>query len=145
MINNIKKLKSRILIAFLVPLLFMVLYVLISPALPKDPGREFTLRPGQFVKIRGEDLTIKFDGVISDSRCPKDVVCVWAGEALMQLTTTLVGDVKTHSLLMPGLSDKAEYVFDGYIITFYLSPYPASQTPISKDKYRLTLMVKTQP
>jgi len=28
-----------------------------------------------------EDINLKFEEVLSDSRCPKDVECVWAGEA----------------------------------------------------------------
>ncbi|MCX7551436.1 hypothetical protein [Xanthomarina sp. F2636L] len=30
-----------------------------------------------------EDVQIKFSDVLSDSRCPEDVTCIWAGEAIV--------------------------------------------------------------
>ncbi len=42
-------------------------------------GEEFSLRIGQSVAITGEDLEIRFVEVSEDSRCPKDVTCVWEG------------------------------------------------------------------
>ena len=43
--------------------------------------KEFSLSPGQSTMIAGENLAIKFIEVISDGRCPKGAICVWAGEA----------------------------------------------------------------
>ena len=44
-------------------------------------GEQFTLPIGQTVDIVGQNLSIKFDAVIGDSRCPVGAECVWAGEA----------------------------------------------------------------
>ena len=51
--------------------------------------QEFSLSPGQSTMIAGENLTIKFIEVISDGRCPRGAICVWAGEAscLTEITT----------------------------------------------------------
>ena len=47
-------------------------------------GQEFTLPIGQTAVINGENLNIKFAAVTADSRCPKGVTCIWAGEAKCQ-------------------------------------------------------------
>ena len=49
------------------------------------PGREFKLRAGQQVTVKGTKLRIRLIAVENDSRCPSDVTCVWAGNAAVQL------------------------------------------------------------
>ena len=49
-------------------------------AYAKHPERSYELRPGQSADL-GAGVQLVFDTVISDSRCPVDVRCVWAGEA----------------------------------------------------------------
>lgn len=45
--------------------------------------------------------TLKFKEVISDSRCPEGVTCVWAGEVKI-LAEVYEGDEKIESLVMVG-------------------------------------------
>ena len=40
---------------------------------------EFILYINESVVIAGEDLRMKFVEVSEDSRCPKDVTCIWEG------------------------------------------------------------------
>src|SRR3990172_6829383 len=49
-----------------------------KPAVRLDEG--FVLSIGQRVRVEGDDLQIGFLDVVADSRCPKDVTGVWAGE-----------------------------------------------------------------
>ena len=42
----------------------------------------FALKGGQEATINGEDLRLRFDEVLEDSRCPKSVECFWTGQAL---------------------------------------------------------------
>ncbi|HEV2147705.1 MAG TPA: hypothetical protein VGR37_09915 [Longimicrobiaceae bacterium] len=52
-----------------------------------DPlDREVGVRDGEQVVVDGGRLTVGVSGVPSDSRCPTDVVCVTAGEAVVVLT-----------------------------------------------------------
>ena len=44
----------------------------------------FDLRAGQSAVVPG-GLKVTFDRVVSDSRCPIDAICVWAGEAVIAL------------------------------------------------------------
>ena len=43
------------------------------------------LAPGQSVKLEDARFEVQFNSIASDSRCPSDVACVWAGEVLVQL------------------------------------------------------------
>ena len=38
------------------------------------------------VRVVAAGLVISFDSVLSDSRCPRDVQCVWGGSARVRLT-----------------------------------------------------------
>ena len=52
-----------------------------SPSL----GTSFKLRIGDVASIAGEKLTLTFQKLLADSRCPVGVVCVWAGEAKIRV------------------------------------------------------------
>lgn len=41
------------------------------------------LRIGESKAVPGEDFSLRFVEVRSDSRCPRDAQCVWAGEAVV--------------------------------------------------------------
>jgi hypothetical protein len=55
-----------------------------APTEPSHPaGSTFTLRYGQTATVAGTRVT--FADVVADSRCPRDVVCAWAGDAAVRL------------------------------------------------------------
>jgi hypothetical protein len=47
--------------------------------------QELTLAYGEERSVGGSVLMVSFARVVEDSRCPVDVVCVWAGNALVEL------------------------------------------------------------
>lgn len=51
-------------------------------------GVPFALRLGGEAVIAGAEVRVRFDRVTDDSRCPADVVCVWAGMFAMALVVT---------------------------------------------------------
>jgi hypothetical protein len=106
-------------------------------------GQEFSLSVGQSAAVSGEDLTIKFIEVTSDSRCPQDVTCIWAGEVSC-LIEVAKGSLDAYKLVLtqPGLTDQtATQDFDGYEIMFRVDPYPTAGKQITKDEYRLVMTV----
>ena len=48
-------------------------------------GEAFELAVGQTALSSDGNTTVTFARVITDSRCPSDAVCVWAGEAIVEL------------------------------------------------------------
>lgn len=52
---------------------------------PAGTGDLLQLGLGQSAEI-GPATTLRFDRIVSDSRCPADVQCVWAGEVRVALT-----------------------------------------------------------
>lgn len=80
------------------------------------------------------EITVTFDAVTEDSRCPSDVTCVWAGNAGIRLTLTGGDDtdvVIVNSTLVPHTAS-----FAGYTLRFVdLTPYPASEQPTDEDDY----------
>lgn len=103
-----------------------------------DLDQQFTLAPGQTARIPGPGLAIRFDSVAGDSRCPQDVVCVWAGDAAVHLTLTRNGTSRTvvvHSTLEP------RNVTDGAVQIELLgvAPNTDSRRPIPPGEYRIRL------
>lgn len=47
-----------------------------------------TLREGESARIDSLDAALRFDRLLSESRCPDHASCVWAGEAFIRITFT---------------------------------------------------------
>ena len=63
--------------------------VFATPLAPPEPialGTPFVLTVGASAKLVNWSLT--FVRVVSDSRCPPKVQCVWAGDAIIELRVT---------------------------------------------------------
>jgi hypothetical protein len=50
-----------------------------------QPGEEFSLAPGEEVGIAGRMVSLKFQRIVEDSRCPRDAQCVWEGNARIEI------------------------------------------------------------
>jgi len=108
-------------------------------------GQEFSLSMGQTASIQDEALKLRFLEVIGDSRCPKDVTCVWQGQASCLVEITYSELLHKVTLIQPGLSEEPSQIdFNDYLIKFNLTPYPEAGKEIKKNDYRLRLVV-TRP
>lgn len=105
-------------------------------------GEQFTLDFGESATIGSEGLTLRFDDVISDSRCPSDVVCVRAGEAEVKLSVKKGGAESSLLLVEQGLTSGLQVVkYSDYSIEFRVEPYPVSTRVIAEADYQLKLKV----
>lgn len=105
-------------------------------------GEEFSLRIGQTASIEEENLEIRFCEVVEDSRCPKNVTCVWAGRVSCIVGVSDSGSSYKMVLTEPGLSDQyAKETYKEYRLAFHVDPYPEAGKKISEDEYRLLLIV----
>lgn len=103
-------------------------------------GRPFELRPGASETLRG-GLTITFGRVNSDSRCPMDVVCVWAGDASLSVSLSHAAGGPAERELHTDPT-RAETLYLSYSIKLVaLAPYPRSDGQIRPEDYVATLVV----
>ncbi len=88
--------------------------------------------------VQFENATVKFIKVLEDSRCPKDVTCIWEGQAKLLVEVTENGkESKEMELLFDGKN--IIYASEGYILKgMSLSPYPTSDT-VGKMEYVLLI------
>ena len=103
---------------------------------------EFSLRIGQTASIAGENLEIRFDEVVEDSRCPKNVTCIWAGRVSCIVQLTDSDSSYKMVLTESGLTDHyAKETYKEYQLAFRVEPYPEEAKKIPRDEYRLLLIV----
>ena len=71
-------------------------------------------------------LEIRFESRVGDSRCPADVVCVWAGDAHARIATRVAGGAFVTADLHSALNPQ-KLVVDRYSITMVgMTPYPGT-------------------
>jgi hypothetical protein len=109
-------------------------------------GQVFTLRGGQEATISGENLRLRFDQLLEDSRCPTQVDCVWTGQARIAVAVQQAqGDpttVEFNTNPAPGAIARTVDVGDYTIDLQALDPYPETPDPIDFEDYRATLLVR---
>jgi hypothetical protein len=136
-------LKSKL---FLLPVLAILLLAAgcSSPSVVKaSPGQEFSLAVSQRAELTGEDLTVTFKDVSEDSRCPKNVVCIWEGRAVCNLTVQKAGVTGELVLTQPGLTlAPTTQDYQGYQYSFSVEPYPEAGKSIAKSDYRLVMSIR---
>ena len=111
-----------------------------STAFEVKLGQEANLAPGESISLTGEPLQIKFVEIVSDSRCPTGVVCVWAGEAAAMVEITFKDSTVSKVLIQPG-SSEGTADFDRYTFKFKVQPYPEAGKQIKNQDYRLLITV----
>ena len=108
-----------------------------------DLGRSFRLRPGESGEVSGTSMRLRFERVSEDSRCPVGVTCVWAGDAIVQLTTTVNQSTSRVELHTNPDLEQDHHVRDGFGIRLVrLEPLPTTNAPVGQADYLVTLMVE---
>jgi hypothetical protein len=107
------------------------------------PSEPFTLALGETVSIANTAWSLSFDAVTEDSRCPVNVECVWAGQAVLHLTAARPGETEALTLTLGSETMVPEPIGDtGVFLTVSdLQPYPVAGTPIPQRAYAITAVV----
>ena len=117
---------------------------ILGPGGTLPEGTDVRLVVGQSTQVN-DLLVLTFSGVPQDSRCPADAMCVWAGNAEVQLSASLGRGVAIPFTLNTTLPPR-DTVFGPYRIALVdLSPVPLSGGPIGLDEYLVTLRVSILP
>lgn len=91
------------------------------------------------------DVEVKFVELVSDSRCPEGVSCVWAGEVVIKVDVIKNGKkLETKEMTFNALGKGNDiYVSEGLTITgVNISPYPVYGEKIALEDYKMQLFVK---
>lgn len=90
-------------------------------------------------------IEVKFVELVSDSRCPQGVSCVWSGEVVILVDVLENGKkLETKKMTFNSLGKGNDiYVSEGLTITgVNISPYPVYGEKIALEEYRMQLFVK---
>jgi hypothetical protein len=110
----------------------------IAAALSSGPI-EVTLRHGEYKRVVSAQLGVTFSGVVSDSRCPIDAVCVWMGDAVVEVELIAAGGRTGKLELHTSLEPKAA-VWNGVKVTLLeLQPAPQASQPTRPAAYSVKL------
>jgi hypothetical protein len=112
-----------------------------SPAAPTPFSREVVLTPGRTVAVSEGGVSLRFEGVSGDSRCPIDAICIQGGDALVQLTVVPESGAGRAYVLHTGDLRPVSHA-DLTIALVDLTPYPFSARPIAPEEYRATVRVR---
>jgi hypothetical protein len=109
-----------------------------SPAAPSPIDQQVTLAPGQTTAVAGASMTVRFEGVTGDSRCPGDAICITGGDALVHVVVAPVAGARQDYTLHTGDMRPITHG-DVTVALVELTPYPFSSRPIQPSDYRATL------
>ncbi|MCJ8153170.1 hypothetical protein MKJ01_05270 [Chryseobacterium sp. SSA4.19] len=98
--------------------------------------------------LKDYQMNVTFKGISEDSRCPKDVNCIWAGAAVAQVevmgTATRPMTLSLATTDNKGRNYSTSAEFNGYTITLAeVNPYPtaAEGSKALNGKYRIGIMI----
>lgn len=87
------------------------------------------------------DFAATFVGVSSDSRCPINATCFWAGEATLQFDLSANRHAARYDLKLDGLSP-GPTTHEGFAVEVQtLAPYPFAGRPTPPGDYRATVRI----
>jgi hypothetical protein len=106
--------------------------------------QDFDLSPGQTAVVDGGALTVSFEKVSEDSRCPTGVQCIWAGNGAVTLTATTPSSGKHAVTLNTTLTPHSARAGTYEVSLIGLNPYPTQGSRIDPASYVVTLHVIRQ-
>lgn len=99
-------------------------------------GDEIVLKFGQQIIFDRDKNAVHFKDVVEDSRCPSNLVCIWAGNGKVRLqvnNSDIELNTYTEPMKMAVGNIKVQLVD--------LTPYPEDSDPIKKEDYKVKLFV----
>ena len=130
--------------------IFVILGFIWLNAASADPanaliGKEFSLGIGQTANIEGEKLIIKFKAVLEDSRCPVNVVCVWAGNGKVEFEILDI-DGQNKTVTLNTEEEPRVTTLKGHNLKLIsLNPLRIDGVSISPGDYSVKLLVERKP
>jgi hypothetical protein len=100
------------------------------------------LRVGDTRPVPGTTLSVTFVRVVNDSRCPRGVTCLWAGDASVELRVTPADGPSATVQLHVNQQEANRATVHGLRWQLErLEPYPEADRPIETGEYCAVLIV----
>ena len=115
---------------------FLTALLLTACATTAPLGQPARIAYGHSVTFGG-DLTVEFTSVVSDSRCPVNVVCIQKGDVVVELTATRGGDAQRVRV---SLDEPRSQVF-GHTLELRAVDPPPVTPPRPHSAYAVTIVV----
>ena len=113
-----------------------------APADVAELNLPFKLAMGKTAIVSGTDLQLQFSDVTDDSRCPRDVVCVWTGQVVAVIGVIRAGKDSEKITLTAPDSYPIVHELSGYKLELLgVQPYPEAEASIKKQDYKVILRV----
>ena len=109
-----------------------------SQSLQAELGAESTLAPQAVVAVKA-GIQVQFVSIVEDSRCPRDVTCVWAGETKARVLVRIDKQTPTsHDIVVGQPISIGAY----RISVVAVQPHPVSAAKIKPNDYRAIIKVE---
>ncbi|MDD2471896.1 MAG: hypothetical protein PHT28_03130 [Dehalococcoidales bacterium] len=132
-----------------IPFVLLVIASLLAGGCSKNSGdvaavldHGFPLAIGQKAVLYEDELEIRFEDILEDSRCPAGAQCVWEGRVSARVEFKDNKDSYKMVLVQSGSAqDYVNETYKDYLITYKITPYPRQNETIDKKDYRLLLVI----
>jgi hypothetical protein len=100
---------------------------------------------GKTISFCDESISITFSKIVSDSRCPENVVCIWQGLAEVEVLISVNGreEKSLLSTYPPFNNIPSEVFFGDYRFSLQnVSPYPNTSKSYREKDYSIQMLVE---
>ena len=105
-------------------------------------NQPFQLKFQEAGLLKSSDFMVRFNSLVQESRCPKDVTCITAGKAVIELQLAEKEREKPISVELSTETGSNEITQKEYKIKLVdVTPYPISTEKNEENRYVVTLIV----
>lgn len=112
----------------------------------KNMKNTYTFQEGENRFLKDFDTNFTFKSIVEDSRCPKEVKCIWQGVGTVEVevigifTRPKILKLSTLNDVKKGYENSVE--FNNLIVSLVeLNPYPSKKIAIEDRKYSVVLKI----
>jgi len=98
---------------------------------------------GESLRVPDTTVTVRFEEVTEDSRCPTGTTCIWEGDAAVRIGFTIPNAPPASYVLHTSqrFAQKAEHGGTSVLLVT-LVPHPTANGETRRDEYRVTLLIE---
>ena len=107
---------------------------------PTDPspalGNRFNVRAGETAALAGDGLSLTFARLLTDSRCPTGVVCIWEGDAGIVIKAVHAAGAPADLELHTSSRFASKGSYRGHTVELLsVAPHPVAGQPVAFKDY----------